>query len=87
MRTFLSTLLYVIIIFSFLQSWWFLFVLSLVVFSVRSGAIALIPIAILIDGYFGNYFGFPYLSFSAILWSMIVEFVRPKIIDLEQERV
>lgn len=87
MRTFLSTLLYIIVIFSFLQSWWLLFVLSLTVFSIQFGAVALIPIAILFDGYFGNYFGFPYLSFFAILWFVAVEFIRPKIIDLDQERV
>jgi hypothetical protein len=83
MKVFLAIILYFTVIFSFLQNWLLLLFVSLVVFSIRFGAVALIPAAILIDGYFGNYYEYPYLSFVTILWFVLIEYLRPKIIDVE----
>lgn len=87
MKIFLAIFLYFTIIFSFLQNCLSLLLVSLVVFSIRFGAVSLIPVAILIDGYFGNFFGIPYLSFSVIMWFLLVEYLRPKIIDVESRKV
>ena len=51
--------------------------ISILIFSIKYGAVALIPLGILIDGYFGNYHTVPYISILAVLWYLLVEFLRP----------
>jgi len=82
MTALFASALYFFAIISFLQNWLLLAIFFTILFSLRFGAVALIPAAILIDGYFGNYYGLPLLSLGAIVWFMLVEYVRPKIIDL-----
>lgn len=81
MRIFLSTCLYIVIIFSFLQNWLWLTAVAVVLFSFKYGAVTFIPLAILIDGYFGHFYAIPYLSVCAVWWFMFVEYVRPKMVN------
>lgn len=74
-----AILLYVIIAVSIMQNWLVLSVLSVVFFSFRYNAAFLIPLAILIDGYYGNFYSIPYLSFFSVGWFLVVEYLRPKI--------
>lgn len=81
MRFFTGIILYLCIIFSFLQNVVFLTVVAVVLFSVRYGAVMLIPVAILIDGYFGNFYGVPLLSIGSIVWYMLIEYMRLKLLS------
>lgn len=83
MKIFLAIGLYVIVILSFLQNWFFVMLVGLLAFSFWFGAAALIPAAIIIDGYFGNFYEFPYLSVYSVGWFVLVEYVRPKVVQLE----
>lgn len=87
MKAFLATTLFFTVIFSLLQNWLPLLFVSLVFFSIRFGAVVLIPAAILIDGYFGNYYQFPHLSFFAILWFILIEYLRSKIMDIKSNGI
>lgn len=78
-----ATFLYIVITFSFIQNWLFLAVAAIFLFSIKYNSVALIPLAILIDGYFGNFFNIPMLSIAAILWFMVVEFLRHKFIHFQ----
>jgi hypothetical protein len=79
MKIFIASTLYIIILFSFLQNWWLLTGVSLLGFSFRYGAVTLIPLAILFDGYFGNFFTVPYASLAAVIWFVLVDYLRPKL--------
>ncbi len=81
MKPFLAIVTLFVIIFSFLQNWLLLALVLSVFYSLRFGAIILIPVAILIDGYFGNFHTWPYLSLLAVVWYVIIEYLRPKLID------
>lgn len=52
------------------------------VYSFWYNAITLIPLAILVDGYFGNFYTVPVLSMMVVVWYVIVEFLRPKLANL-----
>jgi len=84
MKAFLAIGLYILIILAFLQNWFFVLLATLLAFSFWFGAVALIPAAIVIDGYFGNFYGFPFLSLCSVGWFVFVEYVRPKVVQLEQ---
>ncbi len=63
-----------------MQNWLFLAAIATFAFSIRFNPVSLIPLAILIDGYFGNFHTFPYLSILTIIWFLIVEFLRPRFV-------
>ena len=81
MRIFLSIFLYLMIVFSFMHGEPFLAVPAVILFSLHYGALSLIPLAILLDGYYGNFYSLPALSFAAVAWYAAVEHIRPKLID------
>jgi hypothetical protein len=81
MKILIGILLYTAIVIAILQNWLWLGGLFTLVFSLRYGAVTLIPLAILIDGYFGNFYGWPYLSLIAIVWYIFIEYIRPRILD------
>lgn len=83
MRITTSIILYLVITFSVLQNWLVLACLSLLVFSFMNGAGYLIFLAILIDGYFGNFYNVPYLSLLAVWWYMLIFYLRPKVVNLK----
>jgi hypothetical protein len=73
--------LYILIIIAILQNWLWLAGLLVLLFSLQFGAAALVPAAILIDGYFGNFYTWPYLSFAAIAWYVFIDYIRPKVLN------
>ena len=81
MKLFTAIGLYSLIPILILQNWLLFAAIVVVIFSARYGAVLLIPLAILIDGYFGNFYTVPYLSFLATLWYVLVEYIRPRIMN------
>jgi hypothetical protein len=81
MKIFTAISLYSIIPVLILQNWLLLAAIAVVIFSARYGAVLLIPLAILIDGYFGNFYTIPYLSFLATVWYVLVEYLRPRVMN------
>lgn len=79
-----AILLYTLVIFSFIQGWELLAFSFILIFSFWYNAVALIPLAILIDGYFGNFYDIPVLSFMAVIWFVVVEYLQPKIANLRR---
>lgn len=87
MGTLLTIVLYASICFSIMQNWLLFAGLCIIMFSIRYGAITLIPLAIVLDGYYGNYHTVPYLSFITVWWYAVVEYVRPKILGPDMIKV
>lgn len=81
MKIFSAIFIYLLILVAILQNWLLLAAGLIILFSIQFSAAALIPIAILTDGYFGNFSSFPYLSLLAIVWYLLVEYIRPLIIN------
>ncbi|NCT02049.1 hypothetical protein GW766_02240 [Candidatus Parcubacteria bacterium] len=86
MNTFLAVLLYSGIGFSIMHNWLLFAGLCISIFSIRHGAIMLIPLAIVLDGYYGNYYSLPYVSLLAVVWYIVIEQIRPRIFDLDMIR-
>lgn len=76
---FISCVLYLGVAISILQNWLLLAFVLLVWFSLRHGAVLFIPLAIMIDGYFGNFYSLPLLSFISVWWYLVVSYVNPKL--------
>jgi len=68
--------LYLAIIFLFMQGNILLGTVAVVIYSLAFSAVALIPLAILLDGYFGAFYSVPVLSICAILWYLLSETLR-----------
>jgi|GEM_PF-714346 hypothetical protein len=81
MKILTAILLYSAIILAVFQNWLWLGGLFVFIFSLRFGAVTLIPLAILIDGYFGNFHHWPYLSIFSIIWYIFIDYLRPKILN------
>lgn len=78
---------YTVAVFAFLHNWLLIAFMATVVCSMQYGALAFIPAAIIIDGYFGNYYHIPYLSIAAVAWFVIIEYVRPRLSALNEPEV
>ena len=74
-----AIILYLSVIFTFVQGWEIVTFGLVLVFSFWYNAVALIPLAILLDAYFGNFNTMPTLSFLAVVWFILVEYLRPKV--------
>lgn len=81
MKIVTAAVLYLGIIIGIFQNWLWFTGFIVLIFSLQFGALALIPVAILIDGYFGNFYGLPYLSILAIGWYLGIEYLRQKVLD------
>jgi len=75
----LSAALYLIIIFSVLQSALIVSILAVGAFSLKYSSFALIPLAIIIDAYFGAFHQFPVLSVLAVVWCGSIELIKPRL--------
>lgn len=75
---FTSLLIYISIVISIMQNWLILAAILVSLFSIKYGAVTLIPLAMLIDGYYGNYHAVPVLSIVAVGWFVLVEYLRPR---------
>lgn len=81
----LAILLYLIIIFSAMQSHVLLGVVAVVVFTLTYSGIALLPLAILLDGYYGSFFTVPWFSVAAIAWYLLSEIIRVRLSIVQSE--
>lgn len=73
---FIATAWYLLIVFAVMQNVVWLGVVAIVWFTLRFGAVSLLPLAILLDGYYGAFFSVPVLSISAIVWYVASELFR-----------
>lgn len=78
-----SILLYFLIAVLIIQNHLLLAAICILIFSFKNGALAFIPLAIVIDGYFGNFYTLPWLSFLSIVWYLFVDFLRPRIKNIK----
>lgn len=65
-----------------MQGWVLVSLLLVTMFSVKYGAVLFIPVAIILDGYYGSFFAVPALSIGAIGWFLVIEYTRPKLAKL-----
>jgi hypothetical protein len=49
-------------------------------FTSRVGSVWLLPLAFLLDGYFGAFSDIPYISLTVCIWYVISEYIRPRLI-------
>lgn len=49
-------------------------------FSFRCGAVWLLPVAFLVDGYFGAFYTLPMFSIITVVWFFIVEVIKPRLL-------
>ena len=49
-------------------------------FTMRCGAVWLLPLAFMIDGYFGAFEHIPVITFYACAWYALSSFVRPRLL-------
>lgn len=75
-------ILYILITVSILQNWLFVSVILILFYSFNFGAISLVPLAILLDGYFGKFYSFPLLSLLSIIWSLLVLQLEPVLVNI-----
>jgi hypothetical protein len=82
MKFILPIILYFAIAIAIMQNMFILAGIFICMFSLRYGALALILLAIMIDGYFGNFATVPWLSFTSLPWYLLAVYIRPKIVNL-----
>jgi hypothetical protein len=75
----LAVVLYLIILFSIMQSAVLLGIVAIAAFTVRFSAVALIPLAIALDGYYGAFYEVPALSIASVLWYILSEVIRARV--------
>ncbi len=80
MKLFLSIGLFLAIGFLLLQNHLLLAAVAVVLFTMRTSAAWLIPLAILLDGYFGAFSAVPVLSLVFLLWYIASEFIKPRLL-------
>lgn len=80
MKFVLDCFLYILIALMVTQNHLLIAAVLVLLFTFRAGAIWLIPLAIMIDGYFGAFYSIPFISVAAILWYAVSEFVRPQLL-------
>lgn len=85
MRSFTAISLFILILFSFMQNWALLLACALALYSIRYSTLVFLPTALLLDGYYGNYYVFPYLTFAALVWYLMTEYLRPKVVSVYAE--
>ncbi len=80
MSTFVDIFIYLLLATLAMQNHLFLAFVLVVLFTFRRGAVALIPLAFAIDGYFGAFSGIPTMTLFIIAWYTVSEFVRPQLL-------
>jgi hypothetical protein len=79
LRGLAAVVLYLIIIISVMQSYVLIGLVTTVFFTFRYGAVSLIPLAILLDGYYGSFYEFPVLSMVTIIWYLFSEILTARL--------
>jgi hypothetical protein len=80
MKYILNFFLYILIALMVIQNHLLIGFLLVIIFTFRAGAAWLIPLAIVIDGYFGAFYTVPVITIAVIAWYTISEFVRPQLL-------
>jgi hypothetical protein len=81
MSVFLPIANYILIVISFLQGWIVVAVGLAIYFSWRYSAAWLLPLAILLDGYFGRFETVPWLSLLAVTWFALFDMIKPRLVQ------
>ena len=68
---------YILLAISILQNLPFFTIIFALVFTLRFGALGLLPLAFLVDAYFGAFSAIPVFSLVAICWYALFELMRP----------
>jgi len=77
MKTLGVVIVYFLIPLFFLKGWLWPFSFTVIWFSLRFGALPLIPLAVFLDGFFGHFYSLPILSIIAVIGAFAVESIRP----------
>lgn len=80
MSIFLDIVIYVLLTILTMQNHLVLAFLMVLLFTFRRGALALIPLAFAIDGYFGAFQSIPTMTLFTIAWYTLSSFVRPQLL-------
>lgn len=80
MKLAVNILLYIFIAFMVLQSHLFVAGIAVVLFTYRCGAGWLVPLAFMIDGYFGAFYHIPVISMVTCVWFFVSELIRPRLL-------
>jgi hypothetical protein len=79
MKFLINILLGILILFALMQSYFYVAIALILLFTVRASAIWIIPLAFLIDGFYGAFYSFPYITVAVVLWYIVSEFLKPRI--------
>jgi hypothetical protein len=82
MMRYFGLALYLALIISFMQNVLWLAFIILVAFSLRYGGVMVIPLAIALDGYYGNFYTTPYLSLLAVWWYLLIDYLLPRLASI-----
>ena len=80
MKLLINIILYILTALLILQNHLLLAGMVVLFFTFRCGAIWLLPLAFLLDGYFGAFSAVPLITIAACVWYVISEFVRPQLL-------
>lgn len=80
MKLAFNIFLFFLIAFSILQSHFVIAGVAVLIFTYRCGAGFLVPLAFLIDGYFGAFYHIPVISIASCVWFFISELIRPRLL-------
>lgn len=80
MNKLINVVLYISITIAVLQNVFVVAVPLTIWFTFRAGAVWLIPLAFLIDGYFGAFYAIPIFSITICVWFSISEVIRPRLL-------
>ena len=80
MKLFIAFVLYFFIALTVTQNQLIVAALLALWFTARVGAVWLLPLAFLLDGYFGAFAEIPYITLVACIWYVISEYIRPRLI-------
>lgn len=72
----IAIILYLLSLFAFLQGHIILGAIAVVLYSIKFGAVTVLPMAVLLDGYFGAFHQVPIFSLIAIGWYLLSELLR-----------
>ncbi len=73
--------LYALIVLTFLNNFIWPSVLFVILFSYYYNPLWLVPMAILLDGYFGNFMSVPILSIGIIVWCVFANFIKSMMLN------
>lgn len=80
MKFFFTLVLYFLIALMVIENQLIIAAMLVAWFTFRVGAVWLLPLAFLLDGYFGAFTEIPYISIIACVWYVLSEYIRPRLI-------